>query len=173
MKNENRGTSLIELIFVMAILAVLACSVGLGINLVSGRPAEQCASKLKSMIQNNRVTTMGKFDSWLTIYSTPTGGVAVLEYIKQPDGTTPTPDPVVLVRKDVTLQYMIDNDGTYIPLGGILTPLIIGFDRSSGAFKDLSDMGLSGKYCTEIIVSKGNTVKTLKLSSLTGKISLD
>ena len=173
MKKDNRGTSLIELIFVMAILAVLACSVGLGINLISERPANQCASKLKSMMQNNRVTTMGMWNARLEIYADPAGGVFVKEVIREAGGTE-TEKYTTLVDKGVTVQYK-DNDGTYRPLGDDTTPLVISYNRSSGAFNDLSltDYTLTGKYCTEIQVSKGSTVKILRLSYLTGKISLN
>lgn len=170
MKKDNKGTSLLELIFVMAILAVLSCSIGLGIGLISGRPADECAGKLKSMMQNNRITAMGKYEAWLEIFATPNGGVMVREIINGSAKPYET-----LVKKGVTVQYKVDNDATYRPLGGILDPLIISYNRSSGAFHDLSrmDVSLTGKYCTEIIISKGNTEKVLKLSYLTGKISLN
>lgn len=170
MKKDNKGTSLVELIIVIAILAVLVGGLGLGVQLVSGKPAEQCASKLKSIMQNNRITAMGKCEARLEIFSTPNGGVMVREFI---DGSEMS--PVTIVKKDVTVQYMLDDDGTYIPLGGILDPLIISYNRSSGAFNDLSGMdpAYAGKYCTEIVITKGSTVKTLKLSYLTGKISLN
>ncbi|HKM35809.1 MAG TPA: prepilin-type N-terminal cleavage/methylation domain-containing protein [Lachnospiraceae bacterium] len=173
MKKDNRGASLIELIFVMAILAVLACSVGLGINLISERPANQCASKLKSMMQNNRVTTMGIWNARLEIYADPAGGVFVKEVIRKAGGTE-TEEFTTLVDKGVTVQYK-DNDGTYRLLGNNTAPLVISYNRSSGAFNDLSatDASLAGKYCTEITVSKGSTERTLKLSYLTGKISLN
>lgn len=168
MKKDNRGVTLVELIIVMAILAVLAGTVGLGIGLISGKPADKCASKMRTVMQNNRVTTMGKLNASLQFYVDADGSVWALETIEGSPAT-----PVLVGEKSVSVQYTVSGDATHYPLGDATNPLIISFNRSSGAFNDLSAMGLTGKYCDSIVITKGSTVKTLKLSYLTGKISLE
>ena len=59
MKNDNRGLSLVEVVIVLAIMAVLGTVVSVGVNLVTRKPADQCASRLQTVLQNNRMTTMG------------------------------------------------------------------------------------------------------------------
>ena len=58
--NENRGTSIVELLVIMAVLAVL---VGISTNLtayLSGKQARQCAYKIEAAISEIRMETMSK-----------------------------------------------------------------------------------------------------------------
>lgn len=171
MKKDNRGLSLVELIIVLAILAVLGTVVSLGVNLVTGRPADQCASRLQTIMQNNRMTTMGKLDASLRIYLDAAGCICVDEIVKVDESTTNT-TTTQIGATGVVLRYKITGEADYREL----TPgtvLVISYDRSSGAFKDLTAMGLSGRYCEEIEITKGSRTRLLKLSYLTGKISLE
>lgn len=162
MKKDNRGLSLVELIIVMAIMAVLAGAVGLGVGLVSGKPADECANKLKSMMQNNRVTTMGKLSSYLELYVGADGCIYVDETI---DGNTTT---TKIGDAGVTVEYVTgDAPGSYNTLG--TTPIKIEFNRSSGAFKPFS----GSNYILEIKISKASVVRTLQLSPHTGKITMN
>ncbi len=171
---NNKGTSLIEMLFIVLILAVVAGGIGLGLGLITGKPVDKCAERLKSVLQNNKITTMGKQSAELEVYVDAEGGISVKEIIYNADGTNQV-NITRLVEKDVTVTYMVNDDGIDRPLGDSTNPLKLSFDRSSGGFHDLSAMSplLAGKYCTRIQMSKGSTVKTLKLFSLTGKITLE
>ncbi len=171
MKKDNRGLSLVELIIVMAIIAVIAGAASIGVGLITGRPADKCASRLQTVMQNNRITTMGKLDASMRIYMDAAGCIYVDELIKVNESTTNTVTTQVGAA-GVVLQYKITGEDAYREL----TPgtvLLLSFDRSSGAFKDLTAMGLPGHYCEEIKIVKGNRTKILRLSYLTGKISLE
>lgn len=174
MKKDNRGLSLVELIIVIAILAVLAGAAGYGIGLVTGRPADKCANKLKSLIQNNRITTMGKLSAKLEIFVDAEGFICVTETVET-DGASPKVTTSRIGDRGVTLSYRLTGESAFQTLG--TTPLIISFNRSSGAFNalDVAGMGAvyAGKYCEEIEISKGSRTKILKLSYLTGKITLE
>ncbi len=172
MERDNRGLSMVEIIIILALIAVLAGAVGLGIGMVSGRAADECAGKLRSAIRNSRITTMGKGagEVRLYIYEAADGRFMIRQVIGAAEPqTTPIGD------KGVTVEFKITGDTTYRPLGDESHPLIIGFDRSSGAFKMLDAMGgdYIGKYCVEIKVSKGDRTKTLELFSLTGKVTME
>ncbi len=174
MKKNNLGMSLVEIIIVIAILAVIAGSIGLGIGLITGKPAEKCAKKLNAIMQNNRMTTMGKLSARLEIYIDAEGYICVNEYVE----TAGEGEKVTTTRigeKGVLLRYKISGEPDFRDLNAAMPPLIISFNRSSGAFHDLSAMGptYAGKYCIEIEISKGDTVKLLKLSYLTGKIAME
>lgn len=171
MKKDNRGLSLVEVVIVLAIMAVLGTVVSVGVNLVTGKPADQCASRLQTVMQNNRMTTMGKLDASMRIYMDAAGNIYVDELIKVNESTTNTVTTQVGTA-GVVLSYKITGEAAYRELiPG--TALLLSYDRSSGAFKDLTAMGLSGHYCEEIKIVKGNRTKILKLSYLTGKISLE
>lgn len=68
MKKGNAGLSLVELIVVIAIIAVMS-GVGLyGIGQISGYRAKQCAKQIESSLTSTKVTTLGKAKSTGDIY---------------------------------------------------------------------------------------------------------
>ena len=81
MKKNNLGMSLVEIIIVIAILAVAAGTLGLGIGMITGKPAEKCAKKLNAIMNNNRMTTMGKLSARLEIYIDAEGYICVDEIV--------------------------------------------------------------------------------------------
>lgn len=169
MKRNNRGMSLVEVIIVVAILSIVAGGITIGVGFITGKPADECANKLRAALQSNRTTTMGKLSAELLIYGN-TDGVWVVEVI---DGTAKTPVKIGSSGVGIKIETsdgMVSSLNTETPTSESLpnTPLRISFNRSSGAFNPLP----GGGYCTEIVISKGNTVKTLKLYYLTGKIEL-
>lgn len=167
-KRDNRGMSLVELIIVMAIMAVLAGAVSIGVSLVTNKAADKCATQLKTSIQSARITTMGKFRTYLKIYMTA-NGVCIEEVVQSVEGGTETTTLTYTGDAYVTVLYTL-SDGSQYPLGyGEDNALYIEFDRSSGALKRLPD----GNYCVEIEVSKGSKKRTLKLAYLTGKVTME
>ena len=185
MKRDNRGLSMVEMIIVVAIVSVVAGAVFLGIGFVYGKPAEKCANKLLSLMQRNRITTMGKLEARLEIYIKD--GCLYVKEIIQTDGEAGakvTETKIgeaglkVSCRISEETGYRVlvnpEEGDTYWALTES-SPLIISYDRSSGAFKDLSLMGSSwaGRYCEEIKIEKGNKVKILKLVTRTGKVTME
>lgn len=174
MKKDNRGLSMVEMIIVVAIIAVVAGTVFLGIGFVTGKPAEKCANKLLSLMQRNRITTMGKLEARLEIYIKD-DCLCVKEVIQTDGEAGPKVTETKIGEAGVEVTYRISGESAYRTLGGESSPLIISYDRSSGAFKDLSLMGASwaGSYCEEIKIEKANKVKILKLVTRTGKITME
>ncbi len=170
MRRDNRGLSTVELIIMVAILSVLVGTMSFGINMITRRPVEACAQKLQAAISETRVTTMGKTNTYLEIYMDE--GLITVKKVYSGNSTVS-----VIGDQDVKLQYRItgDAEGSYRDLGDYTNKLVLTFDRSSGGFKDLSAMGdaYNGKKCIEIKISKGDTVKILKLIPLTGKVTME
>ena len=176
MKKNNKGFSLIELIIVLAILSILTLGVSYGVGLLTDKPAKQCAMKLESFISDCRVTTMGKLNAVLYLYMD--GDRLMVKKVIDTSSTEHS-ETVTELGSGIAVSYRVSGDatGSYRTLGGVSTPLVIAFDRSSGAFLPLDVMGSEfvGKYCLEIKVEvPGNDkVKLLKLSYLTGKVVLE
>lgn len=177
MKKDNRGLSLIEMIVVITIMAVMVGGVALGVGLLSRKSVDRCADRLRQLMQNNRASTMGRYDSKLEIYEDG-NNIYVLEYTKKDASSAfAAGTPVEIGVADIQIKFTLSDGHEYV-LGdpGSPSKLILRYDRSSGAMKPLpAEMGTAceGKYCTKIEISRGTKVKTISISYLTGKMEVE
>lgn len=180
MRRDNRGLSLVEIIIVVAIMSIVGGSLIIGIGLATEKPADECAAKLQSILQSSRLAGMGKLDNRVEIYVKDDGYIYVLEKVKVATGNGADDykyqeTETRISERGITIEYILADNNTPITLDKDSAPLILSFDRSSGAFKDLSLMGpgYSGKYCYKIIITKGTRVRVLTLARLTGKVTVE
>lgn len=166
MRQDNRGVSLVEIIIVVAIIAVLG-GVGIwGLNAMTGRPAQQCAQKIVYSLERHRTTAMGKVQAeyWLV---EDNNRVYVEEYLcNDPAVGLALANRVEIGSSGVKVQYMLGTDPT---LYDLTQPLKLAFDRSTGAFKPQP----GGGYCTKIIAKRGGREFEVTLVPLTGKVYID
>lgn len=165
MRKDNKGFSLVELIVVITIIVVLTGIISMGVGLAVSKPADECAAKLKASLQSMRVTTMGKFDAHMEIYK-KNDQIYVKEIKVDTEGGTPSSKESIVSAKGVQLYFEKGNSGTYEELKEGDAPILIYYDRSSGAFSN----SVSGYYCTRLKAVKGNRTAVLRLYSLTGKV---
>ncbi len=165
MRQDNRGISLVEVMVVVAILAVVG-GVGIwGINTMSGKPAQQCAQKIVYSLEHHRTSAMARVDARYVLYENG-GKIYVDEYLTNDlggvDESTMSPAATAEIGSaGVKVQYTLGADPTRHDL-----PLRLSFDRSSGAFKAQA----GGGHCTQIFVSRGGREYTVTLVPLTGKV---
>lgn len=174
MRRDNRGLSMIEVIVVLAIMSVMAGAFTIGISMALRKPADECASKLQSSLQSNRILAMGKIDTKLEIYMDAEGYIYLREITETATstGSDVKTTETLIGEKGITFEYELSDGNTASLLPGG-SPLILSFDRSSGAFKDLTEMGFPNRYCKTITISKSGLVKVLTMSYLTGKVTLE
>lgn len=174
MRKDNRGLSMIEVIVVLAIMSVMAGAFTIGLSMALRKPADECASKLQSALQSNRMLAMGKLDTKLEIYMDAEGYIYLREITETatPTGSDVRTTETLIGDSGITFEYELSDGSTasLLPEG---SPLILSFDRSSGAFKDLEEMGFPNRYCKTITISKSGLVKVLTMSYLTGKVTLE
>lgn len=174
MRKNNRGLSIIEVIVVLAVMSIMAGAFTIGISMVLRKPADECASKLQSSLQSNRMLAMGKLETRLEIYMDAEGFIYLREITKTATatGSDVQTTETLIGDRGVVFEYELSDGSTdsLVPGG---SPLILSFDRSSGAFKDLKEMGLPNKYCKTITISKSGLEKKLTLAYLTGKVTLE
>lgn len=156
LQKDDLGFSLVEIIIVVAIMSILLATVGYGLSLSDGKPAEECARKLASVIQHGRTTTMGKYRNTITVRM-DSDKCIVEEKILIKEGEPEGIRSSTVGNKGVTVEYSTDNGATYVPLSSVM----LRFDSGSGALKEGP---------TKFRISKAGTTKYVVIESLTGRV---
>ena len=188
-KWNEKGFSLVELIIVIAIMAVVIGTVVFSVSMVFSANAKTCCNNLQRAIADCKVTTMGKSEAWLVLYRGSDNQIycqmyyneAVIEndaegnpkVKKDDDGNVimkavpANEEPQKIGGKRVVVTY-IDTEGNEhqdLPTDAIDVNkrLTIAFDRSSGSFKN-------APKSMEII--GGNRHYHLEFNEFTGKVTV-
>lgn len=162
---NNDGYSMIELIIVLAIIAILMGTVYYSIILVFSANAKSCANNIQRAIGDCKVTTMGKADAYMELYRDDDGNVYTQMHVTESDGSVTDEEPEKVGTSKVNVGYT--------PKGGTETELVPGkanairicFDRSNGGFKADNN----GNIYDEIYVRGGSKDFGITMTELTGK----
>lgn len=139
MKTKNAGVTIVELVVVIAIMAIVAGLSLASIGNLSGYRARECARKISSAISANKVTTLGKAKSAGDItWKIGKEGNKVFFYVYQGGNEI---EKTLMGKGRMTVEYTtktssstnrqeISNAIPNYTSGG--TALAIGYDRSSG-----------------------------------------
>lgn len=163
---DNDGYSIVELIIVIAIIALIISTVFYSVTMVFSANAKSCANAIQRAIGDCKVTTMGKSKAYMELYRDTDQNVYTKMYIWDKaagDYTKGEPQKVGTSRVYVG----------YKQKGGTETELLagskikIGFDRATGGF---TDKGVSGLALYETIyVVGGSKNYEITLTEITGK----
>ena len=77
---DNKGLTLVEILIVVAILAILGGVALTGMSLLTSRPVDECAKKIQIALEGSRNTTMGKYSGYVE-FTADSDGVYVEKYI--------------------------------------------------------------------------------------------
>ena len=160
---DNKGYSLIELVIVIAIIALIISTVFYSLVMVFGANAKSCANDIQRAIGDCKVTTMGKSSAYMELYRDTDQDVYTRMYVRDSSGTYVPSDP----QKVGTSRVYV----AYTPKGGVETELLAGdtieirFDRASGGFTADG----SGNIYEKIHVQGGSKNYEIVLTELTGK----
>ena len=175
--NKNGGFSLVELIIVVAIMAIVVGVMGLSVGTLTGRKTAKCADEIVSTLERARVLTLGKEQNQVEFVLTDGSG----EYPAQIyQGGTKASDRIV-GKDPITIQVYFANDnkayslselkGT-LPYATATGGLHLVFNRASGAFeeKTCAANDVVKDYCDKIVISNGTRTITITTVGRTGKI---
>jgi len=175
---DNKGFSLVELIVVIAILALMMGMFLLTTGILNVRAGRQCAKQIRHELERVRIATMGKNEVSLRLYVGSDGRVYVEETVTAPKigstGThTYTEDAKQIGSKRVKVQIRLQGASDFTDLK---EGVRFQFNRGTGAFETVKSItdeqsGISAPYCIEEIkVTGGGQEHLLKLKRVTGKV---
>ncbi len=161
--NNNNGYSIIELIIVLAIIAIIISTVFYSIILVFSANAKSCANNIQRSIGDCKVTTMGKSAAYMELYRDADQNVYTRMYVMDSGGSYVPSEP----QKVGTSRVYV----AYTPKGDVETELLAGdkieirFDRASGGFEE----DASGNIYEKLHVQGGSKKYEIVLTKFTGK----
>lgn len=169
---RNEGFSLVELIVVIAIMAVVVGGVTLSVSVLANRKVSKCADEIVSTMERARVLTLGKAQNDVECIIYDDGGVYKAKVIQ--GGNTVSDRKIG--ESPIEIKVYFDG-GAEVPLSGVSgkspasaeAGLHVIFDRASGAF--VADVNVNGHYCTKIEVTNGTRKIDILTVGKTGKIS--
>lgn len=142
MKDDNKGFSLVELIVIVAIMAILIGVMAANISRISGYRAKECRTKVISSLENGKLITLSKSRGGSNMTNTKT----YLVFVRN-DGNgcnyciTVVEDQITDVKKvskgNVTLKYSTTKDapdGT--PIGAFNGPKDLGINSPESTLQD-------------------------------------
>lgn len=197
LRSNDRGFSLVELIVVIAIMAVLLGVMALSLNLLMGTEAKQACSKLDGQLNEVKTSAMSRYDETLKLkyYSkadtdAETGvdnGIDKPGYYAVKDITTltkPADDNPTAIEKSVGAENRrIGSDRVKITVindSGIsnviksdsqtgVGEVLIKYDRATGALKGLDIDGTAAGNLKSITFESGVRKYTISFEQSTGK----
>lgn len=179
MENErdNKGITLIELIVVIAIMAILTAVLGVSFSVIGRRKVSNAASSFKQTMQLGQTYAKSKGACKMTITATSDNGSNTYIYTaaKETDLTDPTKYKLGNgpnnINKNITIEFYFEKAG-WKTLGSDVNSVNIYFDRKTGGIKIPSD-DPNASFGTPVKVrfSNGDKTTTLNIAKYTGVVT--
>jgi prepilin-type N-terminal cleavage/methylation domain-containing protein len=178
---KNGGYSLVEVMVVVAILAVAVAVVVFSINNFYALDVQQCAKDIASELGKEKIACMTRTgDVYLRLYKGTDGAV----YIDRYENDVLTEQGVKVGKATVRVTYHTApvTDGTKLDTGGTAldnTGIVIAFNRSDGSFMTAGQAwrlyeatsAHPDDYYTQLTVSSNSSSRSIILWSQTGKFT--
>lgn len=162
---RNQGFSLIELIVVVAVMAILMTVGAVSFSVITSQRVKSSANETRSILQSAQTVAMSKDNCFVQFKQDSEGDIEIASYSSE---SVQLDDLLVSDNIEVTLTIGTDE----VKIGTTTSEYRLRYVRESGAFNTvLKDGADTGKYCTKISFSNGRRTVELELATLTGKIS--
>lgn len=166
---NNDGYSLIELVIVLAIIAVIMGTVFYSIILIFSANAKSTANDIQRAIGDCKVATMGRASAYMELYrDAGNENVYTRMYVMDSSGSYVPSEPQKVGPRRVTVAY--SQDGTSETELAAGDKIAIFFDRANGGFTTgTADDGTTYPIYKAIFVRGGSKHYKIELTKLTGK----
>ncbi len=156
-KLNNEGITLIEIIIVLAIMAIIGAATYMSLQMATNKQVVSCADKLRTSLDQTRNMALGKNSAYLKIWKD--GAVYIQMYV---DNDQYYGDEISIGVAGLDVTY-----DTNTTTGNVLgaTPVIVQFDRSSGGVK-------GSPYVKSFTITNGNRTCVVTIDHFTGRISV-
>lgn len=173
MKKNNDGFTIIELIVVIAMLVIFIGAVSVNVGRITGYDAKEGYKKISSAITENKIETLGKAkmtgDIYLEIYRDDSDRNLYVQTIHNGRSSRDVVKKTKLNKRGrASVSYEL-SDGTKVENVGNSNPLVICFNRASGAIVDIND-GYKVSDLKYIYITAGSYEYTIELVPETGKV---
>jgi prepilin-type N-terminal cleavage/methylation domain-containing protein len=173
---KNAGYTLLEMIVVVAILAVGLAIVGMSINTVFTLEMKQCVKEITGELGKQKVTAMTRSgDVYMRLYQNGDG-----IYIDKFENDVLTEQGIKVGTAKITVTCFSASNTAGTPLGS--DGIIIAFNRDNGSFKkikeawalydDTASPMFPDEYYTRLVISGGGSSRTIVLWPDTGKFNV-
>ncbi len=154
---NNAGLSLVELIIVLAIMAIIGAASYLSLSMATNKQVSSCADKLRTSLDQTRNLALGRSSAHLEIWKD--GTVQIQVYVND----VPYGNEISIGVAGLDVKYDT-NTVTDQTLGS--THVIVEFDRSSGGVKASPDIVKS------FTVTNNNRTCIVTIDQFTGRINV-
>ena len=173
MKKINYCFTIVELIVVIAMLVIFIGAVSVNVGRITGYDAKEGYKKISSAITENKIEALGKAkmtgDIYLEIYRDDSDRNLYVQTIHNGRSSKDVVKKTKLNKRGrASVSYEL-SDGTKVENVGNSNPLVICFNRASGAIVDIND-GYKVSDLKYIYITAGSYEYTIELVPETGKV---
>jgi prepilin-type N-terminal cleavage/methylation domain-containing protein len=172
---KNKGFTYVEVIIVLAILAVALVVVFTSINSIHALNVKQCVKDIAGELAKEKIAAMTrKSDVYMRLYKTGSG-----IYADEYENSTLVSAGVFLGKSSVGITWFSETNTAGTKLGS--DGIVIAFNKSNGSFKSIGDAwalysgaaapAYADEYYTQLVVANPYGSKSLVLWPQTGKFS--
>ena len=163
MKKNNKGFSLVELIVIIAIMAVLVGAIITYVGSLGTAQAKKCANGIMNGFSQTKVCAMSRSNASMVVYSNDEGTFLVTK-----QGSNERIEKIANAGTVVEYRTVRDSSSFSAIGDSADTGVKIEFDRASGACKKMA----SSVYCYGFKVTCGKTTYIVNIEPLTGRATI-
>ena len=157
---SNRGYTLVEVIIVVAIIAIALTLTFLSVNTIFALDVQKTAKEIVSDLNKVKISAMTREgDVYMRLYKDEAGIM-----IQRFENGAPVGTAEKVGKADLTVTCFTgsETEGTVLDETGIT----FAFNRSDGSFKQTA-----GAFYTRLVVSSRSNTRTITLWPVTGKVT--